>query len=338
MVRTSEHDDLRDSILEALQSSAMPLSGEQIAHDQGVSRAAVWKCIEELREHGVRIEAKPRRGYQLAAPGDYLTKAGILSLLPDWIAERMDIAMLPCTESTNDDAKRWARDGAHEFSVVLADEQTKGKGRRGKSFASPAGTGVYLSIVLRPEMSIPDTTVLTALAGVAVCRALEETTDARPAIKWVNDVYLGTRKVCGILTEGEVDFESGELAWAVVGIGINVYDPCIDGDVDSSIDIGHLFDLKAPERRNAVAAKVIEEFASWYTTADPEQVIEQYRRLSNLMGLKVVVKQGRETDGRQARVKGIADDLGLEVAFDDGETCVLRSGDVSITPLWDTAT
>ena len=183
------------------------LSGEQLASSLGVSRNAVWKAIQKLEEAGHKIRAVPKRGYTLAPESDVLTVQSVSRFLdtdmPVYLQVQTEVT------STNTLLKAQAEQGAPEGTVLIAESQTAGKGRLGRHFTSPPGTGIYFSLLLRPHCTAEKSLFITTTAAVAVCEAIEQVTGLNPQIKWVNDVYLNEKKVCGILTEASVDFENG---------------------------------------------------------------------------------------------------------------------------------
>ena len=199
------------------------VSGAAMAKAIGVSRNAVWKAVEALRAEGYAIDAVTNRGYALSQENDLLSPQGIERFLPDNRA--FAVTVRKRVDSTNAEARRRALEGAAEGTVVVAEEQTAGKGRPGKTFFSPAATGLYLSIVLRPTLAADRGQFITCAAAVACAQAIEQVTGAESLIKWVNDIYCDGRKVAGILTEGVVDMESGRFEHAVLGIGVNVKPP-----------------------------------------------------------------------------------------------------------------
>ena len=201
-----------------------PLSGQALADKLGVSRMAVSKACRELQKQGWQIEAASGRGYRLCSGSDALTGDAVLSA---W-AQQSDtpypgqVRVFNTLPSSNRTAKEWAIAGAPHGSLVLAGEQTEGRGRRGRTFVSPAGKGVYFSLILRPEVGTAASLAVTGSAAVAVYRAVQKLCGIELSIKWVNDLYYKGKKVCGILTEATTDLESGHTEWLVVGIGLNL--------------------------------------------------------------------------------------------------------------------
>ena len=194
----------RQALLQALSAAGGSyVSGQQLAETLGVSRAAVHKAAAALTAQGYALEAAPRRGYRLAGGDPFCTEA-----IGDYPAP---IYLYDTLESSNRTAKLLALDGAPHGTLVLTAHQSAGRGRLGRKFESPAGKGVYCSVLLRPEMPAANAQTTTISAAVAVCRAVKKLCGLELAVKWVNDLYYQGRKVCGILTEAGTDLESGQL-------------------------------------------------------------------------------------------------------------------------------
>lgn len=190
---------IQDAVLDALEKNRGEyLSGEQLASSLGVSRNAVWKAIQKLEEAGHKIRAVPKRGYTLAPESECSPcRVSHGSSIPIC---RFDLQVQTEVTSTNTLLKAQAEQGAPEGTVLIAESQTAGKGRLGRHFTSPPGTGIYFSLLLRPHCTAEKSLFITTTAAVAVCEAIEQVTGLNPQIKWVNDVYLNEKKVCGILT------------------------------------------------------------------------------------------------------------------------------------------
>ncbi len=227
----------KEKVLELLELNKNDfISGEAMASSLKLSRNAIWKAINELRKSGYEIEAYSNKGYKLAASNDILSAAGILSFFKDDIKgiyhDSTDlITVLDTTSSTNRVAKELAIAGMPHGTLVVANEQTEGRGRRDHSFYSPKG-GLYMSILLRPDkLSSLDPDTITMSTGNAVCDAIAFLTNQTPTLKPINDLFINDKKICGILTEAGTEFETGEIQWLVVGIGINY-----DSDIESFPD------------------------------------------------------------------------------------------------------
>ena len=213
--------------------------------------------------------------------------------------------------------------------MLIAESQTAGKGRLGRHFTSPPGTGVYFSLLLRPHCTAEKSLFITTTAAVAVCEAIEQVTGLNPQIKWVNDVYLNEKKVCGILTEASVDFENGGLNWAVLGIGINIAVPEEGFPEEIRSIAGAIFDGPCPvEMRSRISAAVISRFFALYKNLGSNAFIESYRSHSFLTGRAITFSLGEET--YRGVVTGISDEAHLLVRLDSGEERAFSAGEVQI--------
>ena len=315
------------SLLESQQGSFF--SGEELAQELQVSRAAVWKAVNALRQEGFAIDAVTNRGYCLSRDADVLSVQGIRKhLAPE--NRDIPITLLPTVPSTNAAARELAEQGAPSGSLVLSRTQTRGRGRYGRSFFSPADTGLYLSILLRPSHTSPRQTVtLTAAAAVAMCQAIESVCDEAPQIKWVNDIYLQGKKVCGILTEAAFGLETGVPEYVVVGAGLNVYTP--EGGFPPELEstAGGLLPHRAADVKNRLAAEFVNRFLS-LAQAQPEDFLEDYRSRSLVLGKCVTVLSGDRE--QEALALGIDDSCRLVVRYDSGETETLSWGEIRIRP------
>ncbi|MBQ0083366.1 MAG: biotin--[acetyl-CoA-carboxylase] ligase [Clostridiales bacterium] len=229
--------------------------------------------------------------------------------------------------STNTLAKDFAIKGEKEFTVILADSQTAGRGRLGRTFYSPENSGIYMSIILRPLLSPADTPLITTAAAVAVCRALKKVCRITPEIKWVNDIYYKSKKVCGILTESSINVTCQSTDFVILGIGINLY----ENDFPKEIaDIaGALFESPpAEETKERLTAEILGEFYKIYLNITDRSFMEDYRNYSLILGKRVFFrKNGEDFYGRAQKID---DDARLTVVLENGEECVLYSGEVSV--------
>jgi len=322
----------KEKVYEALaEQEGAYLSGQILSDRLGISRAAVWKAVDALRRQGCDIEARTGMGYRLR-PNDRLDGRTVSCCLS---APRENWHVLDEVDSTNTACKRMAAEGAADGTVVMADRQTAGKGRRGRSFSSPKGKGLYLSVLWRPEMPAEALLSLTALAAVAVCRALDRLGEAETRIKWPNDLVLRGRKLGGILTEMSLEGESGHVEYVVVGIGINCRQRPEDfgpelADMAISLDMAEAGEI----RRAALAAALMEELDRLRREVmeNPALWLEEYRRRCLTVGQLVQVLRG--DDRTQARAFAVDDRYGLVVRYDDGKTETLRSGEVSVRGLY----
>lgn len=305
------------------------LSGEELAKTLAVSRAAVWKAVKSLQQEGYPIDAVTNRGYRLSRGGDRLSAPGIRKYLEPGYRD-IPITVAEETLSTNTALRALAEAGAPEGTVYIAQSQTGGRGRMGRSFYSPAGTGLYLSLLLRPVSWKPARAAqLTAAAAAAMCEAIREVTGKEPGIKWVNDILLDGKKVCGILTEASFSMESGVLEYAVLGLGVNVYPP--EGGFPKELEgvAGAVLDAPGEDVRNRLAGEFLNRFLAGYERPEDRSFLDTYRRRSVAVGREVTVLSGGHE--RRAFAYAVDDDCRLLVRYDDGTEQALSYGEIRIT-------
>ena len=304
------------------------ISGEKIAEELNISRTAVWKAVKKLQSEGYEIKAVTNRGYCLDKESDVLTVRGIRSHLNEDCAEiRPEVFVR--VDSTNSVCLEKAAEGEREGYVAVAGAQSAGRGRRGKAFFSPAESGIYMSLLLRPE-GLTEEQVLhfTTMAAAAVSEAIEAVSDKKAEIKWVNDIFVNGKKVCGILSEASYGIQDGKLDCVIIGIGINAYEP--SGGFPSAIaDIaGSVFDEPSIGLKNRLAAEVLNRFMAYYKELPETPYSEEYIKRSMVTGKDIMVHKGKEQI--KAHVLSIDHKFGLKVVYDDGTVEVLRSGEISI--------
>ena len=316
----------KTSVLALLESSrGQSLSGAHMAQRLNLSRNAVWKAVKELEKDGYVIQAVRNKGYMLLDDNDIVSVQGIEAFLPRNCGP---VYVYETLESTLKTGKEMAISGAGHGTVIVANGQTLGRGRFGRSFYSPSGLGIYMSFVLRPEkLAVESSSLVTAFAAVCVCEAIEALTGKSPGIKWVNDIILEGRKICGILTEAVMDLESGGVQWMVLGIGINFSAKAADFPEDLRQTAGSLFMDKKPDiTRN----RLIAEIAGRITPENPcsrEEIIEKYRRRIIMLDRKIrVMGAGEEYEATAVDIDGNG---GLMVRLENGEIRTLSSGEVS---------
>lgn len=309
---------LKEEVLKYLSdNSSEYISGEELAHSLDKSRTAVWKAIKSLQADGYRIDAVTNRGYMLDADNDILNAQEIKKSL----SFDCRVEYYKTLDSTNNVAKRIIAEGEDDVLLVVGEEQTAGRGRQGKSFYSPGGTGIYMSLVVHPMIELQNAVTATTAAAVAVCRAIESLTDKKPMIKWVNDVYLNGKKICGILTEAVTDFETQTVSSIIIGVGINLTTKDFPCDVQNASCLNA--DVKRAELIGAVANELNRIVNSGYG-----EFMEYYRAHSLVVGEDIVfIKNGVSTS---ARAVGIDDFGGLEVELADGTHYTLRSGEITV--------
>ena len=327
----------KETVLKLLQDSRGGyVSGEGISAQLGITRAAVWKAVRGLRRDGYDIESRKSQGYRLMDAPDRLSETAIRARLG---AVKLVGRTLTCFEridSTNAYLKRAASEGVIDGTVAVADEQTGGRGRRGRSFQSPAGKGVYLSALLRPPVEPNRLLPITGYVAVAMCNAVERVAGVRPRIKWANDLVLGGKKLCGILTELSMEGESGALQYVIMGIGVNVAHTREDfaGELES-IATSLAVETGRSVSRAALAAAMIEELDALYVALLRHKLatyLETYRRDCLTIGREVQLLW--EDMHEKVLATGVDDSLGLQVLRQNGAKETIRTGEVSVRGLY----
>ncbi len=302
----------KDLVLKALEAKRGEfVSGEELANIANISRTAVWKAACSLAKEGMPIEAVRNRGYRLPIGADALSIHGIEKYL---IKGFFDLQMYQKVTSTNIVAKEAAAKGAREGVVVIAHEQTGGRGRFDRKFFSPKGCGAYFSVIFRPKMSFEQASLLTVMAAVAVAEGIESIGGLPTSIKWVNDVYVEGKKCCGILTEAVSDMESGKIDYAVVGIGVNVKTP--NGGYGELQNVACAACDGVDDALNKIIAATLNRLAAMYTDFDRDDIAKRYKAKSFIIGKDICVINGDSQ--RAARAVGIDDDCRLIVRYEDG--------------------
>lgn len=315
-------------ILDVLQQSEDFVSGQEIGNMLCVSRAAVWKGIEKLRQEGYEIEAVTNKGYRLIHPETMYNKR---ELEAGRKTKRMGypVHFWKETDSTNNRLRELAFDGAKEGTLAVAEVQTAGRGRRGKPWCSPVGTGIWLSVLLRPSIAPAQASVLTLLGGLAVCEVLENMTELKPQIKWPNDIYIGNKKAVGILTE--MDCELTEVHFVVMGIGINVNTKEFPDDLQDIATSLYLESGQTYSRKKLVQniMEVLERYYDAFVEAGTfVPFLEQYRKKCMTLGKEVTVFC---KEPFSAAALDITEDGELLVRrADNGKKEVVYAGEVSI--------
>ena len=307
------------------------ISGEKFAQDLGISRTAVWKAVRKLRMEGYDIRAITNRGYCLSRYSDLMSLALINNYLNKSCSD-LHIDVFREVDSTNRICLDRAADGEKEGYVAIAGKQTAGRGRRGRSFYSPSDTGVYMSVLLRPEKYHgADVLKITTMAAAAVCEAIEMLSDKTTAIKWVNDILIDGKKVCGILCEALQSPGSSTTDAVVLGIGINAFPP-EDGFPEEIRDTaGSIYEKPGIVSRSRIAAEVLNRFMHYYRDEAFSDYFKAYKKRSLVIDKDVeIIAPG---SSKRAHVIGLNDDCTLTVRYENGSTGILNSGEVSILPV-----
>ena len=298
------------------------ISGEYIAQNLGVSRTAVWKAVKKLQKEGFEITAVTNRGYCLSKDTDILSAPAISQYLTEECKD-IKLEVFRTVDSTNNICKQKASQGEPGGYVAIASSQSSGRGRKGRTFYSPADTGVYVSMLIKPEdFHGAGIVKLTTMSAVAVCRAIESLTDKKASIKWVNDIFVDNRKVCGILSEASYNLEDAKLDCVIVGIGINLYPPKNGFPVSLADTAGSILDKPGQLSRNRLVAEVLNNFMELYNKDDMSYV-DEYRAHSFVPGHEIDVITPKSV--RKAVALAINDDCSLQVRYEDGNTPFLPS-------------
>jgi len=247
--------------------------------------------------------------------------------------QNIDIHIFDSIDSTNTYLKKICNSTNGEFTTIIANEQTNGRGRLGRNFFSPADTGIYMSFEIKPDMHISDATFITTATSVAVCKAIENVTNLNPKIKWINDIFAGGKKICGILTEGITNFETGLIESLVIGIGINIYNPQEQIPENLWEIAGSIKEAGGNDcvSRCALAAEVVGWLIKLSNT-DEDEILSEYKKYSFLIGKEVTVYPiiDDEKSSYSAKVLDIDNQASLVVQLQDGSVKTLSSGEVTL--------
>ena len=319
---------MKTEILKVLRESGGYVSGQQLCDSFGVSRTAVWKVIEQLKKEGYEIEVVRSRGYRLVESPDVMGQAELESLIRTRWAGR-PVVYASETDSTNIQAKALGEKGASHGTLFVADRQTAGKGRRGRSWESPAGTSIYMTVLLRPGFLPSRAPMLTLVMALSVAEGITGETGLLAQIKWPNDIVVNRKKVCGILTEmsAEVDY----INYVVTGAGINVNTECFPEEIAGTATSLYI-EGGARVRRAKLAARIMERY---------EENYETFLAAEDLSGLKSAYNQLLVNRGKEVRIlepgneyeavaSGINDTGELIVTARDGSRRAIFAGEVSV--------
>ncbi len=323
----------KDSVLAILRRENSYISGEKISSVLGVSRAAVNAAVKTLRAEGYDILSSTNKGYYLHAVPDALT-ANELSAYVD--GQRMQsVLCVDSVDSTNNRIRELAMSGAPDGQIVIANEQLRGRGRRGRDFISPKDKGIYLSMLMRPDNLPADMMMITAWTAVAVNNAIESVYGIRPGIKWVNDLVINQRKVCGILTEVSVEGESGYVQHMIIGIGINVNEQECDFPAelrDTATSL--LMETDKEHSRAYLASELIKELdcmrMAW--PEEKQSYLNAYRNDDITVGKEISIV--RNAGERPAVACAVEEDFSLRVRYKDGVSETVSSGEVTLRGLY----
>lgn len=318
---------MKEEILLLLKSTEGFISGEEISKKFGVTRASIWKIINQLKEQGYAIESSTRKGYRLLTTPDVITKEELKSIINTKVIGK-HIEYYDEVDSTNNEAKKLARNGAEDGTLVIANCQTKGKGRLGRSWLSPKDTGIWMSIILRPNIMPSQVSCMTLIAGLDMCKAIKRITGLNASIKWPNDLVIGSKKVCGILTEMSAEIQ--RINYIVVGIGVNVNTTNFDKSIGHATSL--MVEGQQKYERKMIIKEFLEEFDKSYALYNKEcsfvPFLDNYKE--NCMTLDKEVKIITNADEYIAYAKDILADGSLLVETKTKEEKVIVAGEVSV--------
>lgn len=319
-------------------------SGATIAKELEVTRQSIWKIINKLVDEGYKIETTAK-GYRLLPNNDVISEPAIRKYIQELInsshtnnctsssimeALEFDIHDVIGSTSTFLKNKIITQD-VNPGHLVISSAQTQGLGRKGRSFYSPQNTGVYLSILLKPETSTKTATLLTSAAAVSVCRAIEYISDTSPKIKWVNDIFIDEKKVAGILTQGNYNMEDNILDSVIVGVGINIYPPDKGFPEELNSTAGWVLDKEVEDARNKYIAAFLVHFWKYYEELELKEFVTHYQDLSLIINRTITVLDHTSNKNHyQATALSIDNDCNLTIALDDGTTKILSAGEISL--------
>ena len=297
------------------------VSGQYLADKFNVSRGAVWKSIKSIRDEGYKIESVTNKGYRIVSENDVISEDEIKYYLKEY-SNDINIIIYDSVDSTNNMLKRMFIDGIPNNTLIIADEQTNGKGRFGRSFYSPAKTGLYFSLLIKPELDTSTAVLITGVIAVAICRAIETLTGKHPGIKWINDIYMDNKKIAGILTEASSGFESGNFDYIIIGVGINL---STDNFPDELAEIA--CSLNSDISKNQLIGDILYNFYKIYYSLPDTEYMKEYRKYSILINHDI--SYNIENVTYSGKVIGIDDFGGLIISNSNGIT-TLKSGEVTI--------
>ncbi|MBP0954727.1 MAG: biotin--[acetyl-CoA-carboxylase] ligase [Oscillospiraceae bacterium] len=316
---------LKTRVLEILENNrGRSISGNSIANSLGITRSAVWKAVVDLRREGYIIDAVTNRGYCLTGESGLMNERSIQGFLTtEHLGRKLDV--FKTIDSTNNFAKSLAQLGGAHGHTIIAEQQTVGRGRADKSFYSPANQGIYMSVIVRPRIPVACSPRITACTAVAVADAIKDTAGIECGIKWVNDIFVHGKKLCGILTEAAVGVETGELDYAVIGIGINANNAEFPDEIkDTATSL--FFESRRIINRAELTANVLNRLESRLKELESGSFMNEYRERSILIGKRARILSGDRVT--EYDCTGIDDNGFLVVRDMDGNEEHLSTGTI----------
>ncbi len=322
---------MQDKILGFLIKSKDYVSGQEISNQLGVSRQAVWKAINTLKEKGYEIESVTKKGYRLTSLPTYINEASLKANLKTSIIGK-ELIVLDSVTSTNDYLKELGSKGCANGTVVTAREQVAGKGRLGRSWKAAKDSCIMFSLLLRPSMAPSEVAAITPLAGLAVCKAIREFTGLDCMIKWPNDIIVGKKKLVGILTEMSAEFDAVE--YTITGIGINIEQTAFPEEISHKatsllLETGRHID------KNKFLACVLLSLENEFIKNNLElsnTALSEYTELCATVGRSVTFNRG--THKISGMAVGVAKSGELKIMLSDGTICNVNSGEVTVQGIY----
>lgn len=322
---------MKDKVLAFLKENQDYYSGEEISQKLGVTRAAVWKNIKKLQAQGYEILSSTKKGYKLVLTPNIITPGEVKEGLKTKVIGQ-NICYEEEIDSTNNKAKELGRIGAEEGTLVIAEKQISGKGRLGRVWESPAGTGIWMSLLLRPEILPQYASRLTIVAGLDMCEAISEVTGLKAMIKWPNDVVVEGKKICGILTE--MSAEMDRINYIVVGIGVNVNMKEFPKSLPYASSLALLGgkEYSRKEILQSFLEKFEKDYEDYKAKPDLEALKERYE--ASCINLHQKVRLIKKNEEVIAEAIGINNAGELIVRYEDGTEEEVLSGEVSVRGLY----
>lgn len=322
----------KTEILELLRESNDSISGQQMCEKLGISRTAIWKYMSQLKEEGYEIEAVQNRGYRLIGTPDVLSLSELQSRIKTSFAGR-DLQYFDVIDSTNLEAKRQAEDGAREGLLVVADKQEAGRGRRGRSWSSPSGANIFMTLLLRPQIAPEKTAGITLVMAASVAKAVREVTGLPAMIKWPNDIVVHKKKTVGILTE--LTMEMGYVQYLVCGVGLNVNQIDFPDEIKETASSFYLESGKKVNRAFLIE-RIMEYFEEYY------QIFLETEDMTGLLSIYNEMLVNKEAEVRvldpKGEFEGIAHGITktgeLVVEKKDGSVEHIYAGEVSVRGIY----
>ena len=323
---------MKEEILKMLRETDGYISGQELCNKFGVSRTAIWKVMKQLKEAGYNIEAQQNRGYHIVSAPDVMDAAELKSIWkPKWVG--CEILYFDSIDSTNTKAQELAEKGYPSGTLVVADKQVAGKGRRGRNWESPSGCGIFMTLMLKPDINPNNASMLTLVSALAVAKALADITGKDAKIKWPNDIVIDGRKVCGILTEMSAQFDY--INNIVIGIGINVNNSSFPEEISATASSLRLLSGGKKYRRAEIIEKIMEYFEKYYLifleTEDLSALVNEYDDM--LVNMKKQVKVLDPKEPFEGKAMGITKKGELIVDTWESRKLV-SSGEVSVRGIY----